>query len=75
MRPRPEYFANFSDAQFALRAANESFLRERRSARRDIGGRRQFAATRRKKHARAKGLEKIGSVIWFALDTRHRAAL
>jgi len=28
-----------------------------------------------KKHARAKGLEKIASAIWSALDTRHRAAL
>jgi hypothetical protein len=30
---------------------------------------------RAEKHARAKGLKKIGGVIWFALDTRHRAAL
>jgi hypothetical protein len=52
------------------RAAKESLRRERRSPRHDIAGRRHFGAARRKKHARANGLEKIGSAIWFALDTR-----
>jgi hypothetical protein len=36
---------------------------------------RHFAAVRRKKHAYAKDLEKTAGAIWFALDTRHRAAL
>jgi hypothetical protein len=64
--------ANFSGAQVIVK---ESFRSDRRSARHDIAGRRHFAAARRKKHACAKDLEKSAAQFWFALDTRHRAAL
>jgi hypothetical protein len=74
--PLSAIYANFSGAQFALHAPPKNHPRsERHSARHDIGGRRHFAAARRKKPARVNGLEKIRSAIWFALDTRHGAAL